>query len=66
MADGFPREPGAMIFSSGKSPSPALAALIASHGLSIIAKSGLPIFAKNDAEANNEAGLLLGNQRKPA
>jgi glutamate racemase len=32
---GIAREPGQMIFSSGKVPSPALAALIASHGLAL-------------------------------
>jgi glutamate racemase len=33
---GNAREPGAMIFSSGKAPSPALAALITSHGLALV------------------------------
>jgi hypothetical protein len=33
---------------------------------SIIAKSGFPVFAKNDAEAKKLSRGLLGNQQKPA
>ncbi|NJM36179.1 MAG: hypothetical protein HC850_17450, partial [Rhodomicrobium sp.] len=32
---GFAREPGAAIFTSGKAPSPAMAALLTSHNLSL-------------------------------